>query len=87
MIAKDLANECHKSRAVIQIDVLDANDNAPEFGKNEYTATISENAQKGALVEKVMVLHQNESVLEVVYKIRDESTGGGVIPSPGQEGL
>ena len=77
MIAKDLANKCHKSRAVIQIDVLDANDNAPKFGKNEYMATIAENAQKGALVEKVMVSHQNESVLEVVNKIRDESSGGG----------
>lgn len=53
VIAKDVANECHKSRAVIQIDVLDANDNSPEFGSDEYTASIAENAQKGTLVKKV----------------------------------
>lgn len=37
-----------------------------------------------------MVSYPNESVLEVVYKIRDESTragGGGVNPQPWPEGV
>ena len=54
VIGKDVDNECHKSRALIQIDVIDVNDNSPKFGQNEYTASIPENAQKGAHVEKVI---------------------------------
>ena len=48
--AVDLANQCHKSRAMVQVNVIDQNDNAPTFSKAEYTANIAENAQKGVSV-------------------------------------
>ena len=51
--AVDLANQCHKSRAMVQVNVIDKNDNRPTFPETEYTANIAENAQKGVLVIKV----------------------------------
>jgi hypothetical protein len=53
VVAQDLANPCHKSQAIIQINVIDLNDNYPTFQKKEYTAGIRQDAQKGALVIKV----------------------------------
>ena len=52
--ATDEKNICHKSRAVLLINVLDVNDNAPIFEKAKYQARVSEKAQKGTLVEKVI---------------------------------
>ncbi|XP_056094138.1 putative protocadherin beta-18 [Rhinichthys klamathensis goyatoka] len=37
----------------INVNVLDANDNAPVFSQSVYTALVAENAQKGSLVVKV----------------------------------
>ena len=56
VVAQDLANQCHKSRALVQINVIDQNDNRPTFEKNKYTAMISENAQSDAFVIKVLIL-------------------------------
>ncbi|XP_077103403.1 protocadherin gamma-A11-like isoform X17 [Siphateles boraxobius] len=37
----------------INVNVLDANDNAPVFSQSVYTALVAENAQKGSLIVKV----------------------------------
>ena len=53
VIAQDLANQCRKSRAIVQINVIDPSDIYPIFKKKEYTASIPRNAKKGAFVIKV----------------------------------
>ena len=55
VVAQDIANQCHKSRALVQINVVDLNDNYPTFSKDEYTARIPENAQSGTLAIKVLL--------------------------------
>ncbi len=55
VVAQDLANECHKSRALVQINVVDLNDNYPTFKEDEYTARIPENTRNGTLVIKVLL--------------------------------
>jgi len=54
IVAQDLANQCHKSRAMVHVNVIDQNDNFPTFSKTEYNASIAENAPKGTFVIKVL---------------------------------
>ncbi|XP_028398110.1 fat-like cadherin-related tumor suppressor homolog [Dendronephthya gigantea] len=49
IVADDVNDVCHKSRALVDINVIDVNDNAPTFARSQYTASIDENAQSGAL--------------------------------------
>ena len=52
--AVDSVNQCYKSRAMVQVNVIDKNDNPPTFSKTEYIANIAENAQKGVSVIKLV---------------------------------
>jgi hypothetical protein len=52
---QDKANKCHKSRAMVQVNVIDVNDNFPTFKTKGYTARVPENAQRGAFVIKVFM--------------------------------
>ncbi len=55
VVAQDLANECHKGRALVQINIVDLNDNYPTFNEDKYTARIPEDAPSGTLVTKVLL--------------------------------
>ena len=58
IVAQDLADRCHKSRAMVHVNVIDQNDNFPTFLKKEYTASIAKNAPTGSFVIKVLRLSQ-----------------------------
>lgn len=54
------------SRALITVDVLDVNDNAPTFDQDSYTAVIPENAAVGV------------SVINITANDPDDGPGGTV---------
>ena len=55
VVATDTLNRCHKSRALVIVNVIDINDNSPKFDKNSYTASVPENSRAGTQVIKVML--------------------------------
>ncbi|KAM9511852.1 protocadherin gamma-A11-like isoform 17-T17 [Salvelinus alpinus] len=61
----------------IHVTVLDANDNAPVFTKTVYTATITENSQKGTVVTTVSASDADEGINgEVSYLISNGMDSG-----------
>lgn len=58
--------EQKSSRALVTLDVLDVNDNAPTFPQDSYTAVIPENA------------HVDVSVINITATDPDEGKGGAV---------
>ncbi|XP_013102305.2 cadherin-87A isoform X1 [Stomoxys calcitrans] len=70
VVAKDKApNPVSKSTsAAIHLNILDVNDNAPEFTQNEYTSTVAENA----------ALNPPAAILQVKAFDLDEGTFGDV---------
>ncbi|XP_038849297.1 protocadherin beta-16-like [Salvelinus fontinalis] len=61
----------------IHVTVLDANDNAPVFTKTVYTATITENSQKGTVVTTVSASDADEGTNgEVSYLISNGMDSG-----------
>ncbi|VVC89380.1 unnamed protein product, partial [Leptidea sinapis] len=62
-----------KSVAVVLIDVLDVDDNAPTFDKSVYTAVIPENVAVGTSVVKLLATDPDEGLGgEIKYEFLDE---------------
>lgn len=63
----------------LTIDVLDVNDNAPEFNQKEYTAVIPENVDADAFVIKIFARDVDDGPGgEVTYEIIDEGEVNGL---------
>ena len=71
IVAKDKGTTpLTSSPLVIDIEVLDANDNSPEFTKDNYTRGISEAISLGSIVEEVQAIDQDIGLnAEVVYSL------------------
>ena len=53
ILGQNTQNRCHKGRAVVVVNVDDINDNAPVFGKSQYSAIILEGRPANTLVATV----------------------------------
>ncbi|XP_050671945.1 cadherin-23 [Leptidea sinapis] len=68
-----------KSVAVVLIDVLDVDDNAPTFDKSVYTAVIPENVAVGTSVVKLLATDPDEGLGgEIKYEFLDEGEANGL---------
>ena len=62
VLAQNINNKCHKGRTVVIVNVKDENDNAPEFSKAQYDATIEEGLPIGSLVAKVTATDKDAGI-------------------------
>ncbi|PZC83942.1 hypothetical protein B5X24_HaOG206691 [Helicoverpa armigera] len=68
-----------KTTATILVDVLDVDDNAPEFEKNVYTAVVPENVPIGISVINVTATDPDEGLGgEIKYDFLDEGEANGL---------
>lgn len=71
--------EQRSSRALVTIDVLDVNDNAPSFEQESYTAVIPENAPVGISVVNVTATDPDEDEGGIIqFDIIDEGEANGI---------
>jgi hypothetical protein len=66
VVAQDLTNQCHKSRALVMINVIDQNDNSPRFEKNEPTARTFKNARQ-VLILAFFLQYENDLFVALLY--------------------
>jgi hypothetical protein len=71
IVAQDKSTTPLKSSPlIVDIEVLDANDNSPQFTKDSYTRGISETSSVGSFVEEVQALDADIGVNgQVVYSL------------------
>lgn len=70
--------EQRSTRALVTVDVLDVNDNAPTFEQETYTAVIPENAPSGVSVVNITATDPDEDKGGVInYEIIDEGEASG----------
>ncbi|XP_067905175.1 cadherin-11 isoform X1 [Heterodontus francisci] len=60
VIATEVNNQIHTSRAQVAIKIQDINDNAPEFAQ-PYEVDMCENANTGKLIQKIKAVDKDES--------------------------
>lgn len=66
------------SRALVTVDVLDVNDNAPSFEQESYTAVIPENAPIGISVVNITATDPDEDEGGTIhFEIIDEGEANG----------
>ncbi|XP_034183183.2 cadherin 74A [Osmia lignaria lignaria] len=71
--------EQRSTRALVTVDVLDVNDNAPTFDQELYTAVIPENAAAGVSVVNITATDPDEGKGGVIsYEIIDEGEANGL---------
>ena len=76
VVAQNNKNKCHKSRTLVVVNVVDENDNAPEFTENPYQATIKENAQIGTVVKTVKANDKDVGEnAQITYSITSGNSG------------
>ncbi|XP_015601930.1 cadherin-23 [Cephus cinctus] len=67
------------SRALVTVDILDVNDNAPTFPQDSYTAVIPENAPAGVSVVNITATDPDEGNGGVIhFEIIDEGEANGL---------
>ncbi|GBP73902.1 Cadherin-23 [Eumeta japonica] len=72
-------NEQLKGITNVLIDVLDVNDNAPRFEKDQYTAVVPENVPVGISVVNLTALDPDEGLGgEIKYELVDEGEANGL---------
>lgn len=70
--------EQRSTRALVTVDVLDVNDNAPSFDQESYTAVIPENASSGVSVVNITATDPDEGNGGIInYEIIDEGETSG----------
>lgn len=70
--------EQRSTRALVTVDVLDVNDNAPSFEQESYTAVIPENASSGVSVVNITATDPDEGNGGIInYEIIDEGEASG----------
>lgn len=81
VVASDMPQggaEQKTTRALVTVDVLDVNDNAPSFPQDSYTAVIPENAPKGVSVVNITASDLDEGKGGMVhFEIIDEGEANG----------
>lgn len=81
VVASDMPQggaEQRSSRALVTIDVLDVNDNAPSFEQESYTAVIPENAPVGISVVNITATDPDEDEGGTIhFEIIDEGEANG----------
>ncbi|XP_014206917.1 cadherin-23 [Copidosoma floridanum] len=71
--------EQRTARALVTVDVLDVNDNAPMFPQDSYTAVVPENAPTGVSVVNITATDPDEGAGGVVrFEIIDEGEANGL---------
>lgn len=66
------------TRALVTVDILDVNDNAPSFPQESYTAVIPENAAKGVSIVNITAVDPDEGTGgRVHFEIIDEGEANG----------
>lgn len=66
------------TRALVTVDILDVNDNAPSFIQNSYTAVIPENALPSVSIVNITAVDPDEGPGgNVHYEIIDEGEANG----------
>ncbi|XP_076753802.1 cadherin 74A [Xylocopa sonorina] len=82
VVASDMPQggaEQRSTRALVTVDVLDVNDNAPTFEQEAYTAVIPENAPSGVSVVNITATDPDEGDGGMVsYEIIDEGEANGL---------
>nr|XP_003700747.1 PREDICTED: cadherin EGF LAG seven-pass G-type receptor 2 [Megachile rotundata]XP_012134616.1 PREDICTED: cadherin EGF LAG seven-pass G-type receptor 2 [Megachile rotundata] len=82
VVASDMPQggaEQRSTRALVTVDVLDVNDNAPVFDQELYTAVIPENAASGVSVVNITATDPDEGKGGVIsYEIIDEGEANGL---------
>nr|CAD7397956.1 unnamed protein product [Timema cristinae] len=68
-----------KSTAMVRVEVLDVNDNAPQFSKPIYSAVVPENVIVDTQVT-IVAAHDPDEVLsgQIIYEISDEGEANGL---------
>jgi len=66
-------SEMFRSKAQIQITVLDVNDNAPEFKELAYMANIREDAPAGKIIKLVQATDKDEVSKQITYALHGKS--------------
>lgn len=70
--------EQRSTRALVTVDILDVNDNAPVFPQESYTAVIPENAQTGVSVVNITATDLDEGEGgQIHFEIIDEGEANG----------
>lgn len=70
--------EQRSTRALITVDILDVNDNAPSFPQDAYTAVIPENAPPGVSVVNITAVDPDEGKGGTIhFEIIDEGEANG----------
>lgn len=81
-VASDLPQggaEQRSARALVTVNVLDVNDNAPSFSQASYTAVIPENAAVGVSLINLTASDADEGESgRVLYEMIDEGEAGGL---------
>ncbi|KAE8743505.1 hypothetical protein FOCC_FOCC010892 [Frankliniella occidentalis] len=68
-----------RSQAAVTIDILDVNDNAPQFSKRSYSTVIPENMAVGSSVLSVSASDPDEGAgAEVAYELVDQGEANGL---------
>ena len=66
------------ARALVTVDILDVNDNAPSFSQESYTAVIPENAAPGVSIVNITAVDPDEGPGgNVHFEIIDEGEANG----------
>ncbi|XP_026826101.1 cadherin EGF LAG seven-pass G-type receptor 2 isoform X2 [Ooceraea biroi] len=82
VVASDMPQggaEQRSSRALVTVDVLDVNDNAPSFEQDSYTAVIPENAPVGISVVNITASDPDEGEGGMIhFEIIDEGEANGL---------
>ncbi|XP_051155276.1 cadherin-23-like isoform X2 [Leptopilina boulardi] len=83
IIASDMPEggvEQKTTRALVTVDILDVNDNAPSFIQNSYTAVIPENALPSVSIVNITAVDPDEGPGgNVHYEIIDEGEANGLL--------
>jgi len=67
-------NEKFSSKAQVQVNVIDVNDNAPEFKESAYHANIREDAPPGKTVLLVQATDKDEVSKQLIYSLHGRSS-------------
>ncbi|XP_063973499.1 cadherin-23 isoform X2 [Diachasmimorpha longicaudata] len=90
VVASDMPGggaEQKTNRSLVTVDVLDVNDNSPNFPQNSYTAVIPENAPVGVSVVNITASDPDEDRGgEIYFEIIDEGEASGLFAVDHQTG-
>ena len=76
VLGQNTENNCHKGRAVVVVNVVDINDNAPAFDSAQYSATVLEGKPSGTFVAMVTATDKDTGTnAQLSYSITSGNVG------------